>query len=73
MGRAFGLVCANLTRADGQAFMPVAAAVDLHPVVEAFPLAQANEALARLRHGTLQGAAVLISLGDHVSVAPLIG
>lgn len=51
---------ANLTRADGQAFMRVAAAVDLHPVVEEFPLTQANEALARLRQGTLRGAAVLI-------------
>jgi propanol-preferring alcohol dehydrogenase len=51
---------ANLTRADGQAFMRMAAALDLHPVVEVFPLAQANEALASLRHGALRGAAVLI-------------
>jgi propanol-preferring alcohol dehydrogenase len=38
----------------------MAAALDLHPVVEVFPLAQANEALASLRHGALRGAAVLI-------------
>jgi propanol-preferring alcohol dehydrogenase len=51
---------ANLTRADGHAFMRMAAALDLRPVIEVFPLAQANEALARLRHGALRGAAVLI-------------
>lgn len=51
---------ANLTRADGRAFMRVAADIDLRPSIETFPLAQANEALARLRTGNLQGAAVLI-------------
>ncbi|HVW70159.1 MAG TPA: zinc-dependent alcohol dehydrogenase family protein [Steroidobacteraceae bacterium] len=51
---------ANLTRADGKAFMRVAADLDLRPAVETFPLAQANEALARLRRGELQGAAVLV-------------
>ena len=51
---------ANLTRADGRAFMRVAADIDLRPSIETFPLAQANEALARLRTGRLQGAAVLI-------------
>ena len=51
---------ANLTRADGRAFMRVAADVDLRPSVETFPLVEANEALARLRTGNLQGAAVLI-------------
>jgi propanol-preferring alcohol dehydrogenase len=51
---------ANLTRADGRAFMRVAADVDLRPSVETFPLTAANEALARLRAGNLQGAAVLI-------------
>jgi propanol-preferring alcohol dehydrogenase len=50
---------ANLTRADGHAFMQVAAEIDLRPSVETFPLSQANEALARLRTGSLQGAAVL--------------
>jgi propanol-preferring alcohol dehydrogenase len=51
---------ANLTRADGRAFMRVAADIDLRPSVETFPLQQANEALTRLRTGNLQGAAVLI-------------
>ncbi len=51
---------ANLTRADGQAFMEVAARVRLRPAVECFALEQANEALARLRTGELRGAAVLL-------------
>ena len=50
---------ANLTRADGRAFMQVADEIELMPSVETFPLAEANEALARLRAGSLQGAAVL--------------
>jgi propanol-preferring alcohol dehydrogenase len=50
---------ANLTRADGRAFMQVADDIDLRPSVETFPLGQANEALSRLRAGSLHGAAVL--------------
>jgi propanol-preferring alcohol dehydrogenase len=50
---------ANLTRADGRAFMRVADDIDLQPSIETFPLIRANEALARLRTGQLQGAAVL--------------
>jgi len=51
---------ANLTRADGAAFMQRVATLDLHPAVERFPLAQGNEALERLRSGQLTGAAVLV-------------
>jgi len=51
---------ANLTRGDGDAFMQVAAHVDLHPVVEQFALTDAPEALTRLREGRLRGAAVLV-------------
>ena len=51
---------ANLTRADGRDFMQLATRVELHPTIETFPLSQANDALARLRHGKLEGAAVLI-------------
>jgi alcohol dehydrogenase, propanol-preferring len=50
---------ANLTRADGAAFMRLAARIDLRPHVEVFDLSQANEALQRLRNGLLTGAAVL--------------
>jgi propanol-preferring alcohol dehydrogenase len=52
---------ANLTRADGAAFMQLLNGVELHPAVERFGLADANEALARLRDGRLQGAAVLMN------------
>jgi alcohol dehydrogenase, propanol-preferring len=52
---------ANLTRADGRDFMRVAADVPLHPAVESFPLASANEAISRLRNGELRGAAVLVN------------
>jgi len=50
---------ANLTRADGLTFLDLAATVPLHIATEPLPLAQANEALARLKGGRLQGAAVL--------------
>jgi propanol-preferring alcohol dehydrogenase len=51
---------ANLTRDDGLEFMAVAERVPIHTSVEAFALADANQALARLRLGQLHGAAVLI-------------
>lgn len=51
---------ANLTRADGVEFMRRAADVDLAPAVTAWSLGDANEALARLRAGALDGAAVLV-------------
>jgi propanol-preferring alcohol dehydrogenase len=51
---------ANLTRLDGIEFLALAAEIGLRPSVELFPLDRANEALARLRAGTLSGAAVLI-------------
>jgi propanol-preferring alcohol dehydrogenase len=54
---------ANLTRADGRAFMRLAARIDLNPSVHEFPLARANEALAQLRGGAFQWAAVLIPHG----------
>lgn len=50
---------ANLTRADGEGLMMLAARIELRPAVELFPLARANEALERLRRGELSGAAVL--------------
>ena len=50
---------ANLTRADGEEFMRLAASLSLGPVVQRYPLAAANEALAHLRSGDLHGAAVL--------------
>jgi alcohol dehydrogenase, propanol-preferring len=54
---------ANLTRADGEEFLPLAGKVPVRTRVEAFQLEQANEALERLRHGRVSGAAVLVAAG----------
>jgi alcohol dehydrogenase, propanol-preferring len=51
---------ANLTRADGEEFLALAPRVPVRTEVETHPLAEANEALARLRAGQLRGAAVLV-------------
>jgi alcohol dehydrogenase, propanol-preferring len=51
---------ANLTRADGDEFLALAATVHVNTEVETFPLEEANEALDRLRHGALRAAAVLV-------------
>lgn len=50
---------ANLTRRDGIDFLAVAAKANIRTHTTVFPLAEANEALAQLRHGKLVGAAVL--------------
>ncbi|HSI96851.1 MAG TPA: hypothetical protein VK926_00680, partial [Gaiellaceae bacterium] len=50
---------ANLTRADGAEFLALAPSIPVRTEIEPFPLEQANEALDRLRHGDLRGAAVL--------------
>ncbi len=50
---------ANLTRADGEEFLALAAQVPVRTTVEVFPLAQANAALAAVRAGRVNGAAVL--------------
>ena len=51
---------ANLTRADGEAFLALAPQVPVRTTTQAFPLAEANEALRRLRTGAIEGAAVLV-------------
>ena len=51
---------ANLTRADGERFMRLAAQITLRTETIPFALEKANEALAALRAGTLSGAAVLV-------------
>jgi alcohol dehydrogenase, propanol-preferring len=50
---------ANLTRADGEEFLPLAAEVPVRAEVEAFPLEEANEAIERVRSGSIRGSAVL--------------
>jgi alcohol dehydrogenase, propanol-preferring len=50
---------ANLTRADGEEFLALAARLGLKATVERFALAEANRAVGALRSGELTGAAVL--------------
>jgi alcohol dehydrogenase, propanol-preferring len=51
---------ANLTRADGEAFLRLAAQASVRTVVETLALERANEALARLRRCDVDGAFVLV-------------
>ncbi len=51
---------ANLTRADGIGFFEIAPRVPVRTEIERFSLAEANDALDRLRSGRIQGAAVLV-------------
>jgi propanol-preferring alcohol dehydrogenase len=51
---------ANLTRDDAREFLALAPKIPVKTTVVPMRLAQANEALARLREGELTGAAVLI-------------
>ena len=52
---------ANLTRRDGEEFLALAPQVPVRTEIVPFPLAQANEALDRLRTGRIRGAAVLLT------------
>lgn len=52
---------ANLTRADGEAFLAAAVKAGVRSTVETFALAEAETALDRLRAGTSSGAAVLVT------------
>ncbi|MBS7538980.1 zinc-dependent alcohol dehydrogenase family protein [Ancylobacter lacus] len=54
------LSVANLTRRDGAEFLALAPQIGLKMETTRYPLARANEALADLRAGRLQGAAVLV-------------
>ncbi len=51
---------ANLTRRDGEEFLTLAPKIPVQTQVETFPLTKANEALAAIRNGRVQGAAVLV-------------
>jgi propanol-preferring alcohol dehydrogenase len=50
---------ANLTRKDAQEFFAAIKAHPVHTSTKAYPLSEANQALADLRGGKLTGAAVL--------------
>ena len=54
---------ANLTRKDGEDFLALAPKIPVRTHTECLPLGDANEALARLREGRLEGAAVLVPPG----------
>ncbi|SMX44915.1 zinc-dependent alcohol dehydrogenase family protein [Maliponia aquimaris] len=54
------LSVANRTRADGEAFFPLARAAGVRCETVTYPLERANDALEDLRSGRLQGAAVLL-------------
>ncbi|TXH37858.1 MAG: zinc-binding alcohol dehydrogenase family protein [Rhodospirillaceae bacterium] len=51
---------ANLTRNDGDAFLRLAPLVPVTTKVQVYPLEEANKALADLRDGKLEGAAVIV-------------
>jgi propanol-preferring alcohol dehydrogenase len=58
---------ANVTQADIEAFLPIAAEIPLRVEVQTYPLAAANEALTDLRAGHVRGAKVL-----EIGAAPCI-
>jgi propanol-preferring alcohol dehydrogenase len=51
---------ANLTRQDGKEFMSLAGEMHIRPQIKAYALEAANQALDDLRHGRVNGTAVLI-------------
>lgn len=51
---------ANLTRKDGVEFLSIAAEAGVRTTTTVYSLCDANQALADLRHGRFQGAAVLV-------------
>ncbi len=50
---------ANVTRADAEEFLPLAAQIPIVPTIEEFPLEQANEVLLSIKHSRVRAAAVL--------------
>jgi propanol-preferring alcohol dehydrogenase len=51
---------ANLTRLDGEEFLPLADSVPVRTEIREYPLADANRALDDIRHGRVRGSAVLV-------------
>jgi len=51
---------ANLTRRDAEEFLALAPKAGVSTATITYRLSDANRALADLRHGALQGAAVLV-------------
>ena len=51
---------ANLTRLDGDEFLPLAESVPVRTEIQTYPLREANRALDDIRHGRVRGSAVLV-------------
>jgi propanol-preferring alcohol dehydrogenase len=51
---------ANSTRADGQGLLDAAARIPVRTEVQTYPYLEANQALRDLKHGRINGAAVLV-------------
>jgi alcohol dehydrogenase, propanol-preferring len=51
---------ANLTRLDGEEFLPLARSVPVRTEIQTYPLGDANRALDEMRHGRVRGSAVLV-------------
>jgi len=51
---------ANVTRADAEELLRLAAAIPLRPVFDAYPLAEANRALLEIKQRRIRGAKVLL-------------
>ena len=49
-----------MTRADARDFLAIATDIGLRPEVTVFKLEKANEALARLKSDSIDGAAVIV-------------
>jgi propanol-preferring alcohol dehydrogenase len=58
---------ANLTRRDAEEYLDLPPTAGIKPEIQRLPLAQANQALDRLRTGRLHGAAVLVPWGKPLS------
>lgn len=51
---------ANVTRSDAEEFLRLAAEIPIRPVIEEYPLAEANRALQEMKQRRIHGAKVLI-------------
>jgi len=51
---------ANMTRQDATDFLQLAGEIGIHPLVQVFPLDQANEALQAVKHETANGPCVIV-------------
>jgi alcohol dehydrogenase, propanol-preferring len=51
---------ANLTRLDGEEFLPLSQSVPVRTEIQTYPLGDADRALDDIRHGRVRGSAVLV-------------